>query len=112
MIISAAGCIADQKNINTTSSKLRKEPASISDLQTILGLVGYFQLSIPNFSQTAHRFYQLLKKNHSTQKPVKELIEWQEIQQAVSNQHLQHLVTPPILAYLDCSKPFILYTDA
>ena len=71
----------------------------------MLGLLGYFQRSIPNFSQTPNPLYQLLKKNRPNHKLWKELIEWQKIQQAALDQLLQHLVTPPILAYPDFVNP-------
>ena len=42
-IISAGGYTEDPKNIISISSKLRKKPASVSELESILGLVKYFQ---------------------------------------------------------------------
>ena len=67
----------------------------------MVGLVGYFRCSIPNFSQNAYPLYQLLKRNHSTHKQGKEQIEEQEIHQEALDQFLQHLVTPPILTNPD-----------
>ena len=81
-IIFAAGCTEDPKNIIAASSKLRKKPAPISKLRSVLGLVGYFRSSSPNVSQTAHPLFQLLKKNHSAHKLGKEPIECQGIHQA------------------------------
>ena len=103
--MSAAGYTADPKNFIVISSKLRNIPVSISEFRSVLGLLWYFQRSIPNFSQTANPLYQLLKKNHPNHKLWKELIEWQEIQQAALDQLLQYLVTPPILAYPDFVNP-------
>lgn len=94
------------------SSKLRKKSASIFELQSMPDLVKYFRYSIPNFIQTTHPPYQLLKKTHPNHKLVKAPIEWQEIHQAAVDQLLQHLVTPPILAYPYFSKSFILHADA
>ena len=74
-VISAAGYTADPKNIIAMSSKLRKKPVSISELQSMLDLAGHFRHSIQNFSQTAHPLYQLLKKNHPNHKLWKEPIE-------------------------------------
>ena len=49
-IISSAGYTADPKNIIAVSSKPKKKPSSITKLQSVLGLVGYFRRSILNFS--------------------------------------------------------------
>ena len=94
------------------SSKLGNKSASIFELQSMLDLVGYFRRSIPNFIQTAHPPYQLLKKNRLNHKLEKAPIEWQEIHQAAVDQLLQYFVTPPILAYPYFSKSFILHADA
>ena len=56
-IISSAGYTADLKNIIAVSSKLKKKPSSITELRSIVGLVGYFRRSIPKFSQTASLLY-------------------------------------------------------
>ena len=52
----------------------------------MIGLVGYFRRSIPNFSQAVHPLQQLLKKIHPNYKLEKEPIEWQEIHQTVLDQ--------------------------
>ena len=69
-IISSAGYTADPKNIIAVSSKLKKKPSSITELRSMVGLVGYFRRSIPNFSQTTSPLYQTLtdtrnKERHS-----------------------------------------------
>ena len=67
-IISSAGYTADPINI-AVSSKLKKKPSSITELRNILGSVGCFRRSIPNFNQTASPLYQILtdiQKNQLT----------------------------------------------
>ena len=111
-IISSAGYTADPKNIITVSSKLKKKPSSITELRGILGLVGYFRRSIPNFSQRASPLYQILTDIQNKQRHSKEPIDWNDNHQAALDKLLHHLVTPPILAYPDYDQPFILHTDA
>ena len=68
-IISSAGYTADPINIIAVSSKLKKKPSSITELRNILGSVGCFRRSIPNFNQTASPLYQILtdiQKNQLT----------------------------------------------
>ena len=111
-IISSAGYIADPKNIIAVSSKLKKKPSSITELRSILGLVGYFRRSIPNFSQTASPLYQIPTDTQHKQRHSKESIDWNDNHQTALDKLLRHLVTRPILAYPDYDQPFILNTDA
>ena len=67
-IISSAGYTAYPKNIIAVSSKLKQKPSSITELQSILGLVGYFRRSIPNFSETASPLYQILTDTQNIQR--------------------------------------------
>ena len=110
-IISFAGYTADPKNIIAVSSKLKKKPSSIIELQSILGLVGYFRRSIPDFSQTVIPLYQIITDTQKKQKHSKETIDWNDNHQAALDKLLHHLVTPPVLAYSDYDQQFILHTD-
>ena len=94
------------------SSKLKKKPSPITELQSILGLVGYFRRSIPNFGQTASPLYQILTDSQNKQRHSKESIDSNDNHQAALDKLLHHLVTPPILAYPDYDQPFILHKDA
>ena len=60
-LISSGGYTADPKNVSAVSSKINKKPETISELRTLLGLVGYFRRYTPNFSKTALPLYQLVK---------------------------------------------------
>ena len=103
---------ADLKNIIAVSWKLKKKPSSITELWSILGLVGYFRKSIPNFSQTASPLHQILNDNQNKQRHSKKPIAWNDNHQAALDKLLLHLVTPPILAYPEYDQSFILHTDA
>ena len=52
-LVSAEGYTVDAKSVESITSKIRKKPNNISELRSLLGLVGYFRRSIPNFGQTA-----------------------------------------------------------
>ena len=60
-LISSGDYTADPKNVSVVSSKINKKPETISELRTLLGLVGYFRRYTPNFSKTESPLYQLLK---------------------------------------------------
>ena len=66
-LASAEGYTVDSKSLKSITSKIRKKPNNISELCSLLGLVGYFRRLIPNFSQLFKPLYLLLKrswKNH------------------------------------------------
>ena len=46
--ISADGYIIDPKNVDAVLGKLKKKPNNITELHSLLDLVGYFRRSIPN----------------------------------------------------------------
>ena len=41
------------KESRCSVGKLKKKPNNITELRSLLGLVGYFRRAIPNFSQTS-----------------------------------------------------------
>ena len=93
------------------ASKIRKRPTSISELRSLLGLIGYFRRSISNFSQTVKPLYKLLKEKEHKQGS-KQKIEWKDDHQVILDKLLTYLTEPPILAYQDFDLPFILHTEA
>ena len=60
-LISAEGYTVDPRSTEALTTKIRKRPTNISELRSLLGLIGSFRRSIPNFSQTVKPLYQLLK---------------------------------------------------
>ena len=110
-LISAERYTVDPRSTEALTTKIRKRPTNISELRSLLGLLGYFQRSIPNFSQTVKPLYQLLKDKELKQGS-KQKIEWKDDHQLILDKLLTYLTEPPILAYPDFDLPFILHTDA
>ena len=109
-LITSEGYTADPKNVAAISSKIKRPPENITELRSILGLIGYFRRSIPNFSKLANPLFQLLK--NVPEKSHKSSINWNQQHQDALDQLLNHLTRPPLLAYPDYNQPFILHTDA
>ena len=81
-----------------------KLPKNLTELQSFLGLNGYYRRFIPAFANIAHYLFKLLKKDVS--------YEWSDgCNQSFKNLKAA-LMTTPVLRYPDFSKPFILFTDA
>ena len=73
-LVSAEGYTVDPKSVESITSKIRKKTNNISELRSLLGLVGYFRRSIPNFSQLVKPLY-LLLKDKDLKRGSKQLIE-------------------------------------
>ena len=91
-------------------------PTCIKELRSFLGFAGYYRRFIQGFSQIAKPLNDLLvghptnKRTKSTRVPVK--WSWSEMHQTAFKTLIEKLTTPPVLAYADYSKPFILNVDA
>ena len=90
-----------------------KVPTSVKELQQFLGLVGFYRKHVLNFAKIAKPLHFLtgsvLGKNGK-----KVPVPWQwGVEQQNAFEGLVHALTsPPVLAYPDYSKPFILRIDA
>ncbi|KAJ4452181.1 hypothetical protein ANN_03699 [Periplaneta americana] len=79
-------------------------PKQARDIQSFLGLAGYYRKFVSQFSQIAKPLNMLLKKDVSWQ--------WTPIEEESFVQLKNALVASPVLQYPDFTKPFIVTTDA
>lgn len=79
-------------------------PNDMVGLQQFLGIVNYFRRFIPNLSRLAVPLYHLTKKRVPFSKG--------EVYQRSFEQTKELLVNPPLLAYPDPKKPFLVVFDA
>ena len=86
--MSAEGYTVDPKSVESITSKIRKKPDNISELCSLLDLVGYFRRLIPNFSQLVKPLY-LLLKDKDLKRGSKQLIEWTADHQSIMD-NLSH----------------------
>jgi hypothetical protein len=101
-VINQQGIAVDPKNVATVVEW--KRPSSVSEIQSFLGLTGYYRCFIPNFSSIAKPLTRLLEKGV--------LFVWSSDCE-VSYQTLKSkLVDAPILALPESGKRFTVYTDA
>ena len=89
-------------------------PRNVGDIRRLMGLLNCYRRYIPNFSKTVKPIYDLIKgdgdgtSKHSKSKgqlPSSALVKWTDVHQLI-------LDDPPVMAYPDFNKPFILCTDA
>ena len=93
-----------------------------------MGFLGYYRCYIPNFAHIAKPIYELLNKSKTgrppkvssqmtavsreRQLPSASPIKWTDIHQQSLETFIGHLTNPPLMAYPDYGKPFIVQTDA
>ena len=62
-IVSANGHCMDPKETSALEALRQKRPATVTEVQQILGLLGYYRRYVPNFSRRAKVLYDLLKQD-------------------------------------------------
>ena len=97
-------------------------------MRQLVGFLGYYRRYIPNFARLAKPLYELLNKpsqgvttknvtrrspdKTNDQLPSGTPIRWTETHQQSLDELIRYLTTPPIMAYPDYEKTFIVNTDA
>jgi hypothetical protein len=81
-----------------------KPPKSVHQVQSFLGLAGYYQRFIPNFSMISKPINELLKKGNK--------YVWSKDCDEAFQTLKKLLTTSPVLAQPDISKSFNVYCDA
>ena len=101
-IITNKGILPDDSKVEAV--KNYPVPQNLTQLRAFLGLASYYRRFIKDFSKILTSLYELLKKNIP--------YDWTDERQQVFQFLKNKLITAPILAYPDFSKPFLLFTDA
>ncbi|KAM0734141.1 Retrovirus-related Pol polyprotein from transposon 17.6 [Formica fusca] len=103
------GHIVTENGIMPDPSKLKAvrefpTPTKVKEIQSFIGLAGYYRKFIENFSKIAKPLTKLTKKG--------EKFEWIGEQQNAFETLKNKLITAPVLKYPDFSQEFLLTTDA
>ena len=101
-IISESGCSPDPEKTKCVREYPR--PKNVKHVRSFLGLVAFYRKFIKGFADIARPLTDLTKKD----KP----FIWEEQQETAFNTLKNALITAPVLAYPDFSKPFSITTDA
>ena len=120
-VISAKGITPDPEKIEQL--KNYKCPTTIVEIQSFLGLASYYRRFIRNFADIAHPLIELTKKKKDkSNKKVKKTIKmgeeenyswkWGVEEQKAFETLRECLITPPIVAFPDFEKEFLIFTDA
>ncbi|KAK3700941.1 hypothetical protein QZH41_005652 [Actinostola sp. cb2023] len=94
-----------------------KTPTTVKELRSFLGFVGYYRRFCKNFAAIAGPLHELVNtclkelKEHRKLK-VSFTQRWNSNCQKAFDTLKEKLTSPPVLGYVDFSKPFIVETDA
>ena len=101
-VVSAQGVAADPAKLSTVASW--PQPQSQRDVQQFLGFASYYRRFIKDFAVIARPLHHLTEKTA--------IFNWTEECEASFQKLRLKLVSPPVLAFPDHSRSFILDTDA
>nr|AAO19383.1 putative polyprotein [Oryza sativa Japonica Group]ABF98353.1 retrotransposon protein, putative, Ty3-gypsy subclass [Oryza sativa Japonica Group] len=101
-VISAGGVAVDPSNVESVTNW--KQPKTVSEIRSFLGLAGYYRRFIENFSKIAKPMTRLLQKD------VK--YKWSEECEQSFQELKDRLISAPILILPDPKKGFQVYCDA
>jgi hypothetical protein len=79
-------------------------PATVTEIRSFLGLVGYYRRFIEGFSKVAKPMTSLLEKGRE--------FKWDDKCQGSFDQLKERLMSPPVLVMPDLQKGFDIYCDA
>ncbi|WVZ80302.1 hypothetical protein U9M48_027792 [Paspalum notatum var. saurae] len=107
--VSFLGYILSEKGVAVDPSKVKdvlnwKQPETVTEIRSFLGLAGYYRRFIKDFSKTAKPMTSLTKKN------AKYL--WSSNCEEAFQTLKKLLTSAPVLAQPDVTKPFDVYCDA
>ena len=115
------GHIVGDQGIQTDPDKIAAlkqwpTPSNLKELRSFLGFAGYYRRFVCNYSKILKPLNAFLV-GHSTNKKGRRKKEatpwtWGLEQQQAFDMIIEKLTSPPVLAYADYSRPFILNVDA
>jgi hypothetical protein len=101
-VISAGGISVDPSKVMDVLNLM--PPMNASEIQSFLGLAGYYRRFITDFSKIAKPMTRLLEKNKD--------FDWTEECQANFEELKKRLTSAPVLILPDITKKFDIYCDA
>ena len=105
-VVGADGIKVDPKK--TDAIQRWPVPQDVHQVRMFLGLAGYYRKFVKGFSHIVAPLVELTKKAVS----VSVVNRWGVAEQSAFEAVKQALTNPPVLAFPDVSKPYVLYTDS
>ena len=109
-VVSSDGYSLDPEDTAAVYSLGKQKLETVGDVRKLLGFLSYYRHYIQDFSRIAKPLYDLmagpdpLASNHR--------VTWTEEHQNRLEMLIHRLTSPPVMAFPDLTKPFVLHTDA
>ena len=109
-VVSRDGYSLDPEDTAAVYNLAKQKPETVGDVRKLLGFLSYYRQYIQDFSRIAKPLYDLmagpdpLASNHR--------VTWTEEHQNRLEMLIHRLTSPPVMAFPDFTKPFVLHTDA
>ena len=109
-IVSGDGYSLDPDDTAAVHNLAKQKLETVGDVRKLLGFLSYYRQYIQDFSRIAKPLYDLmagpepLASNHR--------VTWTEEHQKRLDMLIHRLTSPPVMAFPDFTKPFVLHTDA
>lgn len=101
-VISAKGIEQDPANVEKVVQQ--PVPKTVKQVRAFIALASYYRRFVKDFAEIAKPLHNLIKKDSR--------FKWTPEHQQTFDALKQALTSPPVLAFPDYDKPFILHTDA
>jgi hypothetical protein len=101
-VISAGRVLVDPGKVRDVLNRM--PPINVSEIRSVLGLVGYYQWFIKVLSKIAKHVMKLLEKNKA--------LEWTAECEASFEELRRRVTSTPVLVLPDLTKKFDIYCDA
>ena len=126
-VVSAEGYKMNPKDVEAVKELKHETPTTVREMRKLMGFLGYYRSYIPDFSRIAKPLYELLanpksemkqsqKKKGISRKPAllppSHPVHFTAIHKEIVNRIVDQLTNPPVMAYPDLEKPFVLHVDA
>lgn len=117
----------DPKEVEAVQALKHERPSTVREVRKLMGFLSYYRSYIQDFSRLAKPLYELLAKpkseqqqsqkrkggsRKSTQLPPSHPVQWTAIHHEILSKIVDQLTNPPVMAYPDLEKPFVLHVDA
>ena len=109
-VVSDDGYSLDPEDTAAVHNLAKQKPATVGDVRKLLWFLSYYRQYVQDFSRIAKPLYDLMASpdplagNHR--------VTWTEEHQKRLDILINQLTSPPVMAFPDFTKPFVLHTDA
>ena len=109
-VVSGGGYSVDPEDTAAVQTLAKQKPATVGDVRKLLGFLSYYRQYIQDFSRIAKPLYDLIAGPDPFASSYR--ITWTEEHQKRFDMLIHRLTSPPVMAFPDFTKPFVLHTDA